>query len=48
MLRGAGNFWDVTLQKRTEMALAHERDLLRTLLDAFRTGYISKTVTAGF
>ena len=29
-----GIFWDVTQQKRTEMALAHERDLLRTLLDS--------------
>ena len=29
-----GIFWDVTQQKRTEMALAHERDLLRTLLES--------------
>ena len=29
-----GIFWDVTKQKRIEMALAHERDLLRTLLDS--------------
>ena len=29
-----GIFWDVTLQRRTEIALAHERDLLRTLLDS--------------
>ena len=28
-----GIFWDVTQQRRTEIALAHERDLLRTLLD---------------
>jgi len=29
-----GIFWDVTQQRRTEIALAHERDLLRTLLDS--------------
>ncbi|MDP6794694.1 MAG: PAS domain-containing protein, partial [Verrucomicrobiota bacterium] len=28
-----GIFWDVTQQRLTEIALAHERDLLRTLLD---------------
>ena len=28
-----GIFWDVTLQRQTEQALAHERDLLRALLD---------------
>ena len=28
-----GIFWDVTKQKLTELALAHERDLLRTLLE---------------
>ncbi len=29
-----GIFWDVTRQRHTEIALAHERDLLRTLLDS--------------
>ena len=29
-----GIFWDVTQQRETETALAHERDLLRTLLDS--------------
>ncbi|HJO08358.1 MAG TPA: PAS domain-containing protein [Verrucomicrobiota bacterium] len=29
-----GIFWDVTQQRRTEIALAHERDLLRTLLES--------------
>tara|TARA_B100000678_G_scaffold153252_1_gene127993 strand:+ start:2109 stop:5243 length:3135 start_codon:yes stop_codon:yes gene_type:complete len=29
-----GIFWDVTQQRETEIALAHERDLLRTLLDS--------------
>ena len=29
-----GIFWDVTQQRSTEIALAHERDLLRTLLDS--------------
>ena len=28
-----GIFWDVTIRKRTEEALAYERDLLRTLLE---------------